>query len=199
MATVGEIYKLIQKWERSGQIWFNVYHYEVNQVIDSTGLGSEDLIDAFIQDVQPSILALISGFVSVEDYEAQSLTNPVDYMVTIPGSGNAGLVAGVDALPEQWVYTMKCFRPYPPLRNGYKRFGGVAESVVDGDSTAPAFATARDNLANALGADIASTAGDYVFRPVIVPGEYEGGTTPPPWRANRWRFARMGTQRTRMP
>lgn len=199
MAVVGEIFKLVQKWERSGQIWYNVYHYEVNQVIDGTSQASVDLCSAFIEDVQPLILELVSSFVTVTEYECQSLVVPSDYNVTFPGAGNAGLVVGVEALPEQWTLTMKCYRPYPPLRNGYKRFGGIAESVVSGDSVAIGFASDIDNLSNALGSDISSTAGDYVFRPIILPGAYEGGTTPPPWRANRWRFARMGTQRTRMP
>lgn len=199
MASVNEVFKLVQRWERSGNIWYNVYHYQVLTVNNGAVAGAQNLIDAFIQDVQTNTRSLVSQFAQVQGYTAQSLTAPADWYEFDYNTGTASGAVASEALPDQWVITLKCYRPYPPLVNGYKRYGGIAEACVEGDAVATGYQTALTNLENALGADISYTGADYVFRPVIVPGQYADGSTPAPWRANRWQFARMGTQRSRMP
>lgn len=198
MAVVGETYDMVLEWSDTFQPWYNTFNYQVLTIIGINPLGAEDLAFAFVDDVLPSILGIVSQFVSCVGITVQSLANPADYFTddfspaTYPGA-----VSG-EALPEHWTVTMKCFRPFPPLRNGYKRFGGIAEAVVGGSGIASAYLTAIDNISNALGSDIARVSPDYTWRPVIVPGTYVGSGPHSPWRANRWSYTRLGTQRTRM-
>lgn len=198
MANVGENFDMVLEWSDAFNVWYNTFNYQVLTINVPTAAGAEDLAYAFIDDVLPGILAICSEFIFLKGITVQSLSSPADYFTDeFAGTTFPGAVTG-EALPEHWCVTMKCFRPFPPLRNGYKRFGGIAEPVVGGSGISSAYLTVIDNLSTVLGNDIARVAPAYTWRPVIIPGTYETGVTPAPWRANRWSFSRLGTQRTRM-
>lgn len=199
MGSTGDICKLVVGYGESEPTWYNRFYYQILSASVPTVNSGASLYAAFLEEVIDSILAVMSIYVSVVEVEAQNLTAPAEYFKQTFASTTYPGVVNSDALPPYYTVTLKCQRPHPPLRNGYKRFGGIGETVMSYETIAAPFIPTVTALANKLGEDIEdSPSSPYIFRPVIVPGEYESGVSYSPWRANSWTFTRNGTQRTRM-
>lgn len=142
--TIG-IYKLILTGAYLGETFQNVFHYQ--SVPLTSGLESS-LATAFDNSVMPSIAPIISasaGFTSIEVEELGSINKPI---VITPTLSN-GSLAGVPQ-PGSLCSSLKIVGQTRETRDGFKRFVGVTEEVVDSNDFTAAFDTLLANLAGVL-------------------------------------------------
>lgn len=188
---VGNQYRLITYGYTSGEECLNVFHYR-----HSTSTGSnpnlQGIITSFVNSVLEQINDVLSASFSWDKVIIQNLSNVSEYLDLNLSPNINGQIAE-DPMPSFVNVTYKAVRPYPPLRHGYKRFAGVPEGQVAGNSPSAGYLTLLENRALALAATLTDSAGN-TYVPII---RYAVGGGYSDYQASDWRFARVGTQNTR--
>lgn len=111
----------------------NAFQYRYTGASATAQSSMESLCDAFVADTLPPLLAIQSTQMSYSGLRVRNLSNGLDiYETAIVASG---LVAG-DAAPSFVALGITYYRETAITRNGGKRFAGLTESVVSGNSLA---------------------------------------------------------------
>lgn len=143
---------------------YSVFHYRK----DGAHLAgdAERLADAFDIQVVESIAGLMNNSVTLNSIEVVNLVDPFDY-TTRGTTDTQGDVGTTQAGPRFLAYSFRLNRTRRDGRHGYKRFVGVAEDLVAGESAnvSGALITAVPLVVAALGATI--TNGGASFLPMI--------------------------------
>lgn len=164
----GDLYevKLHQTWGAGGRPILNVFHYR-----QTVGDGdAEQLITALNFYLSGKIAMATSIQLKLVTWEVINLDDPGDYGFSTTND-NAGVIQG-DALPAYVCFAFRLARNTRAVRNGQKRFAGVAEDVQsNGIVTNGTQLTQLDNLALALAGSIDENAGDNVWYPRIYRAE----------------------------
>lgn len=136
-----------------GQNCHNVYYYKVNSL---TGLGGNylEVLSEWIRDnVIAHVLDLQAESVQYVSITAKNLTNVLDFHV-LPLTDNGNVPDSAATLLPSWVcMSFKLNRETLATRNGWKRYPGLQEGQVNGNSVS---LTAGDvtQVEDALAADI---------------------------------------------
>lgn len=159
--TVNDIYQLNHKQTYNGEDIENVYFYRREDV----GSDHNDLIDAFIADVMPSIMALQAPQIITASIKAQSLGNLGDFgeqIVNLPGTYDPSEILPIfNAIG----YTMRSANR--GVRPGSKRITGIPETAqAGGIITLSVYLTRMEAARLAIDAVIGTT--PAFFTPVIV-------------------------------
>lgn len=143
---------------------YSVFHYRK----DGAHLAgdAERLADAFDLQVVEHIAGIMNTGVTLNSIEVVNLVDPFDY-TTQGVTDTQGDVGTLSAGPRFLAYAFRLNRTRRDGRHGYKRFVGVAEDLVGGESTSVtgALTTAIPLLVASLGATI--TNGGASFLPMI--------------------------------
>lgn len=124
------------------------------------------LASAFDTGVVEHIAAILNNQVAITQIEVINLADVFDYHTQAPTDTQGDIVATSPA-PRFLAYNFQYTRTRRDGRHGYKRFQGVAEELVAGESTSVggALATAIPVLVAALQGSISS--GGAQFQPMI--------------------------------
>lgn len=199
MPTVGDVFQLKVFGISDVDTFLNVYHYQYLSGANPPN-GAEALCDAFLDDLWPTLRPVLHQSCKITQLQCQNLDYAPEYFeqvlpLTAPYEG--AYTTGENT-PAFLCWTFKARRPYPPLRNGYKRLAGIPEELMYGSSPAPAAVPLLGSAATALGGNITglSSGINGTFSPVVryrVPGTETFSS----WQIDTYVFARIGTQNTR--
>jgi len=158
---LADIYQLIHNQSYLGQAIQNVYFYRR----EDAGSDHADLLDAWVADVMPSVMAIQDPKIITDTVVAKNLENFSDFGETIvddPGTYDAGQILPIfNAIG----YTLRSANRL--VRPGSKRITGINESVqLDGIITEAAYITRMETLRVALDTVIGTD--PLFFTPIIV-------------------------------
>lgn len=161
---VGERYKLNIRGAYAGVVFENRYWYLQVSGVGDAGL----LIDAFVEDVIPSLKPVQDSLVIYSEGEAVNQEDPTDFATqTIAAVGN---VIG-EGLPPFCQWSFKLNTTDSRIRSGGKRIVGIPETLQqDGGASVPALA-----LLATLGTALESLVVDSVSGATFVPILYTPG------------------------
>jgi hypothetical protein len=174
----------------------NVFHYRNDDQVGISGADISALLNEWISNVLPGILAFQSDQIVYLEVRGRSVTGVTFASVSL-GSTDGDITGS--ALPPYVAYEFIYKRATALTRNGFKRFGGVIEEAIDqgGNVTgAPAAAlTAAETTLETTLVDIVG----FPYRPIIL-----GRAVPPtlPLRVgeiDEIAFQRVTTQNSRKP
>lgn len=133
-AVTGDLIQLVDNQSYLGQQVLNVYYY---RIVVITGLDDpylNDLNTAWATVVLPTILAMQADELLHVSREWRNMSNGVDIFTdteVIPGDN--GVPVG-DLLPSYVSAGFMLQRDSLVTRNGYKRFAGLFETLVEGNT-----------------------------------------------------------------
>lgn len=132
-----------------GQVCLNVFHY-VTELID---VGAEPTEGAFFaafgREIFPQIRNISSFLVEFETGKLENLSFPTRPYATV-NYGVAGNVPN-DVPPSSVAYSVKLLVGSRKTRSGGKRFAGVSETNIAGNTVLPPMMTELEELADMLG------------------------------------------------
>jgi len=165
-ATLGDLIQLIdnQYWE--GQQILNVYYYRVTNALGLADGYLSDMNDSWETTVLDKVKVIQSQYLQHTSREWKNLTNGVDLFVD--GSVVNGTHSGsaTSQLPSFISAGFILRRESLVTRNGYKRFAGLHDDQVDGN-TYVGDTGDMDDIEVALASDLTYLLGTYA-EPVIV-------------------------------
>ena len=193
-ALLGDFLRITMSSFMFDQTILNVLYYRVTSIAGFTDDGYEACLDDFVDNIlEPVQLATSTDF-RFDSLYLQNISNGIDI-----ATRNIGLDGSIGAgsLPSFVNYTFRLQRETVATRNGYKRFAGVPESYVTGNTyTGPGglIDTIEQGLALDLLSGLVSIAEPVIMKrplPTIVPSSHPyssiGGSD----------FRGIGTQNTR--
>jgi hypothetical protein len=121
--TLGPVYQITVNGTIFDQVFVNVWYYNVPA---GTGLEADAVGSAFKIGILPNICSVQSVAVEYLDMQIIGARDSID-VATIEIRESVGLVAG-DCLPPFAAWSFMYSRANLLMRNGYKRFPGVAET-----------------------------------------------------------------------
>lgn len=163
-AVLGDLIRCVDTQRYLNETILNVYYYRINAVAGLFDPYLDDLDASWEDQVLTPILALQSDTLQHTQREWRNLSNGVDLFVNstiITGTYTASSTA-----PSFTSYGFMLLRESLVTRNGYKRFAGIPDPLIDGNSYVgtPSWLT---DVENGLAADLyIALAG--VAEPVIV-------------------------------
>lgn len=188
---LGDTYLLRDVQTLAGQECINTYYYE-NTNDDGT---AEDLVGAFISDVLPDIQAIQHEDLVHESVDAYNLSDSEDFYAEALGATYNGDVGG-EVMPKFVAWSYRLNRASRSVRNGHKRYAGVAEAwVADGEPAPSTGNGERAALAATLEAELAPNEGRYELR--IPKGPFSPSTIPTPYPIASVSFVGVTTQNSR--
>lgn len=159
-----DVFQIIDRSVQAGQQVLNVYYYWDN-LIGSTRDASQ-LLDAFEEQVLPAVTAFQSPAVLHTQLECQNLFVPADRelrTISIPGE-----IGGGDDNPTFNALGVALTQDNGAVKNGAKRYGGIADSAqASGVWTNAGYLTLFNALMDVLVA-VLSDGGIDTWVPVIV-------------------------------
>lgn len=164
---------LNQRHIPSGQAITNVFHYLASSVVgdwDSPAYFRQAALDVFTT-LHAVMSVYQSNEISWDSAVFRNLTNQLDIATYNPDDPIVGAVASVPE-PLQVALSFKLIRATMATRNGSKRIGGIADSIITDTSGSNLVGTADVlNIEEAFsqGIDIVATAGvEVTFVPIIL-------------------------------
>lgn len=165
-ASLGDLLQYTFKGRLFGQQCLNVFYYRVVSVTGFLNDGYTAVADVITDTIIENVRVIQSVDYAWEGYEYRNLTNGIDFgsrTFDAPGLQGNSVTA---SLPSYVSWTFRLLRESLTTRNGYKRFAGVGEGDVSGN-TSLLTAAAINNVTAALAADIYLNLA-LVAEPVIV-------------------------------
>jgi len=189
---INDTYQLTLISKLDTQTALNVFHYFKTDTGDGT---AEDLVDTFVDVVQPSIAAIMSGSSGIFGIDCFNINNLGDFFSLAESVG--GTVSG-DVMPVFVTNSFKYLRTTRAVRNGAKRIVGVPESgTTDGVNPTSGYATLLAACATAMAADLFGALDQYdpcIFHKTSPAGEPLAGT---PHAISGVAWSHFGSQNTR--
>lgn len=154
------LYKVVLEQEYLNQIVLNTFYFQ--NALDTDDL-QEECSHAFDLDLLPTIATIQSTSVVYQNIRVENVTGSLaDFNLTptTAAGGVAGLVAA-----SFIACTIRLNRTTKETRNGSKRFAGMVEENMNGQTFLGAYVVTLDALAVVLAGTIDDPGG--IFRPVI--------------------------------
>jgi len=195
-AVQGDLLQLIDNQSYLGQQILNVYYYRVTPALGIADGYLEILNDYWEDNVLDPILQVQVDGLQHLSREWKNLSNNVDLFVDGTVLVGANATAPATYLPSFVSLGFLLQRESLVTRNGYKRFAGLQDTFVSGNTWVGS-PTSITDIETALAADlnigiISSAEPVIVKRPIVVPvGSYLYSSI------GSARFRTVGTQNTR--
>lgn len=183
-STPGDVYEITVVQDLKGQEVLNIYFYEVTEIwIDTNPTFAQALVEDFVENTLPDILAISTGDLTVSLVKGRNLFNEAD-SYSLPVSLEGTLYdASADTQTTFNAVGFTLGGETTAVKAGAKRFAGVADAVaVDGVITDGTMLTNCAGASTALerALQVGFLIGSDVAIPVIVkrvrtgtPGNYE--------------------------
>lgn len=164
MAILNTDFQLVVTGTYLGAQWNSVYHYR--KTTAHAALDAANLRQAFQDDVWNVIRGMLNDGVVCTNMRAINLVDLTDYWEGAP-TLTTGVIASTSRGPRFEAFSFRYNRTSRLGRNGYKRFPGVSEELVNetGLVYTGALTTTIPGTVGALGAII--TNGAASFEPMI--------------------------------
>lgn len=134
MADQGNLLQLIDRQTYLGQELINVYYYRVTPALGITGNYLELLNDSWEEIVLPTVVKFQTGRLSHVQREWRNLSNNLDLFIdSTVVTGTATGSTSVDT-PSYVSLGFQLNRESLATRNGYKRFGGLPDDGISGNT-----------------------------------------------------------------
>lgn len=185
--------KLFQTSAVGSPIILNTFHYM--HVAGDADACTTEMAATFLANVIPGIRAFQAPHITHTNLTVINLMNPLDYVEE--GLSLSGLadVTG-DPLPDFVCWSFLLTRARRDIRNGHKRFAGVGEGQINGNSVRASDLALLNTGAALLKQDL--PASDELFRPIIYGDIIPGKRAAPIWsRIVNCSFQYVSTQNTR--
>lgn len=196
---VGDLVQIVDIQTLLGQTLMNVWYYRCTVAVDD-GVETLEQLASFLRlSVLDEITAIqVTGLLHTQR-QVKNLTNGIDFFVDATVDPGQVSTSGTDALPSFISAGFMLVRSSLATRNGYKRFGGLPESMVAGNASAIPTGLV-DNIESAIvQTPVLLNAAEFepviVKRPIPEPGggDYVYSTV------SACQFRGIGTQNTRKP
>lgn len=202
MGNVGDLWQIRTVGQLYGQEINNIFWFK--QL--STG-GVNDASEAaeglFFNKLSPALLPILHVDFAFTAVVATNWTTGLEQDVHILTAGNVGLITAGDCMPSMIAWTFKYQKSQPLYSSGGKRFAGVPETKVDGNTVlvvGDEFLDVQDSLQTGL------VFGGFVARPVVLVTQLNGVPKPTAmgaggfvtWDVNTVIFNGVSTQRSRL-
>lgn len=190
---VGDVWRLKLYGSVNSQQTLNVFHY-LQTTNTGTPVDLAQFVGQFRAVVLNKILVVSSSSIGYYRIEFQNLSDIQEYLDSAILPVAVGDVNYPTATPFI-CWTFRSPRPFSPLRHGYKRFGGVPETLIDNGVAVTGALPDLNNVASALSSILSDQMGSQ-FIPVIarmsqIAHRYVA--------AQNWLYAHVGSQNTRKP
>lgn len=167
MGTVlGDLIRIVDNQTLFGQALMNVYYYRVTTVTPQTNDVYEVMLDWFEDNIIANVGALQSDELNHNMLQLVNLSNNIDIVerpIDIDGGQSA---TSEDTEPSYVTVGYKLVRESLVTRHGYKRFSGIVNGNIDGN-TYTADPEYVHDIEEALAADMMSGVAT-IAEPVIV-------------------------------
>ncbi len=195
-AILGDLIRCVDTQSYLGETVLNVYYYRITAVTGAEDGYLDILNTSWEGEVLDNVVKLQISNLLHTQREWRNLSNGVDLMVdatVVPGGRTESSSA-----PSFTSYGFMLARESLVTRNGYKRFGGIPDSFIDGNNyvgNAGLITAVESGLAADLMAGITILAEPVIVkRPIETPaGEYLYSSV------GSAAFRGIGTQNTRKP
>lgn len=196
-AGLGDLIQITDFQTYLGQAVLNVYYYRIVAALGITDAGYTAMLEWFEENVVTPVSEIQSEFLLHDTLELRNLSNGLDIATLITGVNGTGTSAD-SALPSYVTVSYKLVRESLATRNGAKRFGGIVEEHVEGNTWELAGSSFDLAIAEALAMDYEAGLA-LVAEPIIVkrPIDVPVGTTYTYSSIGSAIFTRLGTQNTR--
>lgn len=195
---IGDHYVLTLKgqWQSPATQISNVFAYKQ---ISATG-NNERLFEAFVSDVLPAILDVLSEatiFTAIDVVNMETLADFGTYGLTAQEGVDTG-----DSMPPFVTWEFEYLRTTRAINNGRKAIGIMAESrVLNGEATAD-IQPFLEALAVAFETNLTNSIDTSIYSPQLWrrPGTYSSGAVAAPgvfWDIAGVEYRRVSTQNTR--
>lgn len=152
-AGLGDLIQVIDNQTYLGQNLLNAYYYRVTSLTGLAGDYLEVLADWFEEDIMTVIRSFQSNTLVHTTLSLRNLSNNLDfYEVNVNATGSENPGAGAEA-PSFVTVGFQLIRETLATRNGYKRYSGLIEQRLSGNTYAFSSGV-QANVENALAADI---------------------------------------------
>jgi len=169
MPSIGNILRITQCQQIFGETACNVFYYLV--AAWTGNLDLDDVIDEFIDAVATPLQPLQSAAVSTIQIRVDNVSTGLEF-----AERTNGLLSGTatgEAAPSYMAAGFRLNRTTGVTRNGAKRFTGVTEGHISGQTWSPYDDAPAIAMANALAADLILDVNDELS-PVIVGRQANG-------------------------
>lgn len=165
---LNDIYRvtLTQVWDGDSPVSLNVFYYKEISTIPGSD-NSAELAAQFALNVDVPIRAIQADIVSTIEISVENIVPSADntYLAytagTRPGSNTSG------ALPPYVAWAFRLNRNNSAVRNGAKRFWGVAESDQEDGIAVAGIVTALNAVSTAIGATLGTGGTTSLYQPRI--------------------------------
>lgn len=195
-AALGDLIRLTDFQSYLGETVLNVYYYRITEITGVTGDYLEIVHSEWYEKVLTPVLKVQNVDTVHTNREVRNLSNNVDFFVD--SFSTPGEFAGDNALNSFTSLGFMLVRESLVTRNGYKRFAGLSENQVQGNSyngDMDLIHDIEDGLAMDLMLGLTTLAEPVIVkRPIIPPVEdYDYASI------GSAQFRGIGTQNTRKP
>lgn len=198
--SVGDLYQVTTSADFLGQVCDNVYWY--TQVAGSASNSAELLAEALLGGVTQVVRGAQHQDYNVSRIRSVNWTNPIDFYAD-DGIVQPGLVTVGEPAPSFVQFSFTLVQPYPGVKSGSKRFAGVPEFYMNGNTEGIPSLIAI-GIENALSQVLVN--GGLSFKPVVlrrviggVPQNSEMGNPPfQTWDVLNVNYRGISSQRSRL-
>lgn len=166
MASIGNVFQVVTRCSYLSKVLNNTFHFVVTGV--GTAIPASQQLAESVENLWSTYVSpvLIAGCVLNQIY-AINLVLPIDAHTLTTSVAGGISNSGGEGLPSINAYSFRYTRLGGGQRYGYKRFGGLSENVIDGN-TAITNTAALTTLANELVTPLVdSGATGWEFSPYI--------------------------------
>lgn len=171
MASLGDVFQLIDEQEQYGQQVLNVYFYRLDTPV--VGNAAEMLVSSFITEVLPDIRAIQTDVITHRSVSAKNLYDETEAHTELISL--AGTQTG-EGLPGFSAYAYRLIGDNAAVRDGQKRYAGASEQhQVGGVITSAPMLALMVALATQLATGLSIGVDTNALMPVIVGRILDGG------------------------
>lgn len=172
MASIGDVYEIVDTSSMMGQKVINVYFYRL--MATPVGfVGAQDVAQAYVDQMLPDVIAVQASDVLHQSVKARNLFDETDASeLLISEAGEFG----TDSLGTFNAFPFRLVGDNAAVRAGAKRIAGIdGTGQTDGVVDAPLLLTALNALATKMGEILTFGIGTSLIEPVIVGRIPDGG------------------------
>lgn len=172
-AILGDLLQATVRATYLSQTILNIFHYRITNVTGLSDAGYIDFATWIATDILGPVRLIQSSLLTYQEIEIRNLSNNIDVAsVALTATGSVTATEAT-SLPSYVSLGFKLVRESLVTRNGYKRFAGLVDAQVTGNTFVPSSGTIIPDIEEALAADwvfgVVNTAEPVIVKRPIVP------------------------------
>lgn len=152
-AALGDLLRIVDNQVYLEESLMNVYYYRVTSLTGFTDDGYESVLDWFEDNVLAAVYPLQASQLLHTTLVLTNMTNGIDFLERVLNTNGEAVFASSALLPSYVSVGFRLVRESLVTRNGYKRYAGIGDAVIDGNQVVLP-TTIYEPIQDALAADI---------------------------------------------